>query len=547
MSDSQAAAGPLAARRGAGGRVRAVLVRWAAFCAGLSGWRRLAMAVALGAAGALALPPAGAAPVLLLCVPPLLWLLDGVRSRWGAFAVGWGFAFGFLLFSLYWIAFALTVDLPRFFWMIPFAAAGLPAFLAMFTGLATLGVYLLRLSGVAQALGFAVLWSVTEWLRGHVLTGFPWNLPGYVWVDWLAVLQSVSVIGIYGLTLLTAVLAALPAAVIDRRAKTWSRGGLAAFGLALAVFAALTGMGAWRLAAGESGTVPGVVLRLVQPNIPQAQKWDPAFRHENFLRHRALSVSAGPRPVTHVIWPETAVPYALGRDENARDAIAAVTPPGGLTLTGAPRFAPEGAEPQHWNSLIAIDSRGDIVAIYDKAHLVPFGEYVPFREILPIDTVVASRVDYSAGPGVRTLSLPGLPPVSPLICYEAIFPGAVVAETHDNGEQPSWLLNITNDAWYGETAGPYQHFAIALTRAVEEGLPLVRVASTGISGVVDSHGRVTARLGLGERGVLDADLPAALDRPTAYRRFGDSGFWLLTGSFTVIVLGLASRQPKVLA
>lgn len=547
MSLSRTAAGPLASLSRPGGRLVSALLRWAVFCADLTGWRRLAMAVALGAIASLAMPPAGAAPVLLFSVPSMLWLLDGARSRWAAFSVGWGFAFGFLLFSLYWIAFALTVDLPRFFWMIPFAAAGLPAFLAVFTGLATLGVHLLRLSGLAAALGFAVLWSVTEWLRGHVLTGFPWNLPGYAWVDWPAVLQSVSVVGIYGLTVLTAVLAALPAALVDRRGRRWSPRGAMAFGVALALFVAMAGVGAWRLAQAEGGTVPGVVLRLVQPNIPQAQKWDTESRLENFLQHRALSVSAGPRPVTHVIWPETAVLYALTRDANARAAIAAVTPTGGLTLTGAPRFAPEGTEPRHWNSLLAIDSRGEVVAIYDKSHLVPFGEYVPFRDILPIDTVVPSRVDYSAGAGVRTLVLPGLPPVSPLICYEAIFPGSVVAETRDDGERPSWLLNITNDAWYGQTAGPYQHFAIAQTRAVEEGMPLVRVASTGISGVVDPYGRVAARLGLDERGVLDVDLPAALAEATAYSRYGDLAFWMLACVFGTIAVMFAWREPKILA
>lgn len=547
MSESPALAGPALAGRGPAGRLLAVLCRWAAFCAGLAGWRRLAMAIALGAVSSLALPPVGAAPVLLLGVPSMLWLLEGARSRWGAFAVGWGFAFGYLLFSLYWIAFALTVDFERFFWMIPFAAAGLPAFLAIFTGLATLGVRLLHLSGLALALGFAVLWSVTEWLRGHVLTGFPWNLPGYAWVDWLPVLQSVSVVGIYGLTLLTAVLAALPAATLEWRRGSWSPGGLAAFGLALAVFVGMAGAGAWRLAGAGSATVPDVVLRLVQPNIPQSQKWDPDFRLDNFLRHRALSVSPGANRVTHVIWPETAVLYGLNRDENARAAIAAVTPPGGLTLTGAPRFAPEGTEPAHWNSLFALDSEGEIVATYDKFHLVPFGEYVPLRDILPIETVVASRVDYSPGPGPQTVTLPGLPPVSPLICYEAIFPGSVVAGTQDGGVRPAWLLNLTNDAWYGETAGPHQHFAIARTRAVEEGLPLVRVASTGISGVVDPYGRVTARLGLGQGGVLDAELPVALAGSTPYGRIGDLGFWLAACGFTVIVLVLRSRQPKILA
>lgn len=532
----------------AAGALRTGLMRWACLCAGLTGWRRLIVAIALGGTASLALPPVYAAPLLLLCVPPVLWLLDGVKTRWGAFAVGWGFGFGLLVFSLYWIAFALTVEFWRFFWMIPFAAAGLPAALAIFTGAATAAVFALRLSGLARILAFALLWAVSEWLRGHVLTGFPWNLIGYAWVGWPALLQSVSVIGVYGLTLLTLLLACAPAGLIDQRSGDWSRGGIVAFALLLLAFLGMAAAGSWRLGHASDEMVPGVMLRLVQPSIPQVEKWDPEFRLENFLQHRALSVTPGARPVTHVIWPETAVLYSLTHDEAAREAIAAVTPPGGVTLTGAPRFSAPGEEPaEHWNSLIAIDANAEVIEIYDKSHLVPFGEYVPLRGVLPLETVAASRLDYSAGSGIRTLEVPGLPPFSPLICYEVIFPGSVVTTGADNSKQPEWLLNITNDAWFGETAGPHQHFAIAQTRAVEEGMPLVRVASTGISGVVDAYGRTVATLGLGQHGILDVSLPAALPSATPYSKWRDRSFWLMACGLTIIVLISAWRQPKVLA
>ncbi len=523
-------------------RLAAVLAGIAARLAALTGWRRAAAAWMLGAIATLAMPPVGAAPVLVLVFPPLVWLLDGVRTRFGAFAAGWWFGFGYLLVGLYWVGVALTVDLERFFWFLPLATAALPAGLAVFAGLAVLVYRQLPVAGVGRPVGFALCWALAEWLRGHILTGFPWNLVGYTWVDWLPVIQSVSVIGIYGLSLLTVLAASLPAAMIDREGN-WSRAGLAATVAALALFGAIAAAGAVRLAGTETAFHSDVRLRLVQPNIRQADKWDPEQWVANFRLHLDLSAARGGAPVTHVVWPETAVTSLLGQDEAARRAIGSVTPPGSVTITGAPRGAPPGEPPQYWNSLFAIGGDGTVVAAYDKFHLVPFGEYMPLRDVLPIDRVVPGEFDYSAGPGPETLELPGLPPVSPLICYEAIFPGEVTAP---HGPRPQWLLNITNDAWYGETAGPHQHFAIARTRAVEEGLPLVRVATTGISGVVDSHGRLTARLGLGQRGVVDALLPVDLGAPTIYSRWGDSAFWFVWATMAAAIL-IRRHQPKILA
>jgi len=539
-----AAAGPVA-RAPATARAAAALAALAAGLAGLTGWRRAAAAWTLGAAATLALPPVGAVPVLLVVFPMFVWLLDGVRSRAGAFAAGWLFGFGYFLIGLYWVAVAFTVDLERFFWLLPISATALPALLALFPALAVLAYARLPVSGVGRPVAFALAWALAEWLRGHVLTGFPWNLVGYAWVDWLPVVQSVSVIGIYGLSLLTAVVAALPAAVI-RRDGGWSRAGLACTAAGLALFGAIAAAGTVRLAGADTAFVPDVQLRLVQPNIRQADKWDPDQWAAHFDLHRRLSIAPGAAAVTHVIWPETAVPYRLGQDAAARRAIAAVTPPGGVALIGAPRSAAPDDPVQYWNSLFAIDARGEVLAVYDKFHLVPFGEYVPLRGWLPLERVAPGRVDFSAGPGPRTLYLPGAPPFSPLICYEAIFPGAVTAPADGDGARPAWLLNVTNDAWYGETAGPHQHFAIARTRAVEQGLPLVRVATTGISGVVDAYGRVTARLGLGERGVIDAPLPVAADGATLYARWGDSAFWLVWACLGAAIL-ILRHQPKILA
>ena len=527
MTQAEVAAAP-------GGGVTGRLATLAGALSGLTGWKRLGMAAALGALATFSAPPAYAIPVLLVAFPGLLWILEGVRSRRAAFLVGWAFGFGFFVPGLYWIAFALTVDLAAYFWMIPFAVAGLPAVLAVFTGLATLALHMLPLSGLARALAFAVLWGLSEWLRGHLFTGFPWQLVGYGWVAWAPVLQSVSVIGIYGLSLLTVAATALPAAAIDRTGGGWSRAGVAACLGALILFVGMGVAGAIRLT-DTVHDVPDVRLRLVQPNIAQSDKWDRELAPQHFALHVSLSRRLGPEPVTHIIWPETAVPYAVGRDAAIREAIASATPPGGLVITGTPRFA-DAPRRQIWNSLAAIDDGGAIVGTFDKFHLVPFGEYVPLRGILPIEKITPGRLDFSPGPGPLTLDLPGLPPVSPLICYEVIFPGAVTAD--DDAERPRWLLNLTNDAWYGETAGPHQHFAITRTRAVEEGIPLVRVATTGISGVVDPHGRIVASLPLGAQGVVDSPLPMSLATPTPFARWRNAVFWAIT---LILVLATALR------
>jgi apolipoprotein N-acyltransferase len=289
--------------------------------------------------------------------------------------------------------------------------------------------------------------------------------------------------------------------------------------------------GAARLATVASDATE-VRLRLVQPSIEQSLKLDPAAQRANFEKHLALSVQPGDPPPKLVIWPEAAAHFYLNRHEEARAVMSRVLPPGALLLAGTLRTDPPPAPPQHaWNSLGVLDEAGTFVASYDKFHLVPFGEYVPFRSVLPIEAVAAGLVDFSAGPGPRTLKLPDFPPVGPLICYEVIFPAAVVDPT----DRPAWLLNLTNDAWYGHTSGPYQHFAISRVRAVEEGLPLVRVANNGISGVVDALGRITARLPLNAVGVLDTWLPSRLP-PTLYARFGDAAYWLLI-ALTMLVIG----------
>lgn len=526
-------AGSATANAGAAG---GGLVRLAERLRGLTGRRRLALALVLGGVAVAALPPVHLVPALIPAFTGLVWLLEGARTRAGAFAVGWLFGLGFFGAGLYWVGIAFLVQAEVYGWMMPFAVAGLAGGLAIFTGGAALAVHMLPWrTTAARALALTVAWVAASWLRGHVLTGFPWNLMATVWDPWPVMLQSAAVWGAWGLSTVT-VLAAAAFATIGAPGSALRR--FAPPVAALAVLAGVAGFGVVRMAAApapESAGVDGVRVRIVQPSIPQDEKWARDKRLAHLKTYLGLTRRPGLDDATHVIWPETALPLFLSRTDGLRDALARVAPPDGALLTGLPRLVTADGGRRLYNSLYVVDRNGRTRARYDKFHLVPFGEYVPLEAWIPLPKLTAGRTGFTAGPGPRTLDVPGAPRVSPLICYEAIFPGNVTAP----GPRPGWLLNVTNDAWFGVSSGPYQHLASARLRAVEEGLPLVRAANTGISAVVDPHGRTRARLGLQARDVVDAGLPRALP-PTVYARLGDAGVAAMLGVLALV--GMALRR-----
>lgn len=513
--------------------------RIAGILAGLGLWRALAVAAGLGVAAAGALPPVYALPLLWIAFPGLLWLLDGARHWPRAFLTGWAFGLGYFTAGLYWVGHSFLVDAERFGAIMPFAVGALAAGMALFPGLALVAVWSSRSRGLSRVLVLAAAWLASEWLRAWAFTGFPWNLAGSVWAFSEVPLQFASVAGVWGLGLATMISAAAPACLAGEGSPRRRRS--TAISLALLVPGLLWGFGALRLSAAPQAAadvVPGTMLRIVQPNIAQQIKWEADLRARHVADQMALSDGPGSQAVSHVIWSETAIPFLLPDAAEVLHAVARIVPPGGLLLAGAPRRAEEGSEIRLWNSLFAIDDRGRVAAVYDKRHLVPFGEYVPLRSVLPLDKLAPGGSDFSAGRGPRTLRLPGLPAASVLICYEVIFPGRVV----DPGHEAKWLLNVTNDGWFGISSGPYQHFAAARLRAVEEGLPLVRAANTGISAVVDAYGRVVARLALNRTGVIDAPLPKALESRPLFSRLGDwSVLILLIATFTVA--GIVRRFP----
>ena len=472
-------------------------------------------AFGLGLLSALALPPVHAIPELLIAVPGLLALLDRASGARQAARRGWWFGFGNHLIGLYWITEAILFEAARFWWLVPLAVPATAAGLAVFIALAC-AVARMAPAGWPRALALAGAWVLMDLARQFVLTGFPWNPWGSVWEIPGALgdvfIQPAAWVGVHGLTLATLMLAAVPAL-----GWRWRIGGAV-------LLAAWAAAGLVRLDQ-PMPPAPGLSVVLLQGNVAQGQKFDQAFAVRIFRHYLDLAAqgraAAGSGPAVEV-WPETAFPGLLDLDARARAAIEQADD-GVPSLIGSVRFD-EQRRPR--NSLFALLSDGAIAGVYDKWHLVPFGEYIPAW--LPLPLMVLPGEAFAMGPGPRTLHVPGLPPFGALICYEAIFSGEIV----DPAERPAWLVNVTNDAWFGDSSGPRQHLAAARMRAVEEGLPLMRAANTGISAGFDGRGRELGRIGMRTSGVLALPLPPAL-APTLFARFG---LWL-PGSLSLVALG----------
>lgn len=513
----------------------------------LWGARRIALAVAAGALGALALPPFGVFGTLFISFTLLVWLMDGLASHpesgWlarlrSAFFLGWLFGFGYFVAGLWWLGNALLVEADQFAWALPLAVFGLPAFLALFYGLATSLASLLWSDGFGRLAALALGFGLTEWLRSFLMTGFPWNAIGYGAMPFPLMMQSAAVIGLFGVTTLSILVFSTPALLGTRR-------GLPA-GLVVAstLLVAHLGYGAYRLSTIDTapdGT--GTVVRLVQPVVDQSRKLENTDRVEIFEEHLSLSAlppQPGARRPDIIVWPETSVPFILTENQDALARIAEVLQDGQILIAGAVRveYAAAGTPPRFYNSVYMVDSNGQILGASDKVHLTPFGEYVPFEDWLRdwgIESLVALPGGFTAGAVPALLTLPGGTAFYPLICYEAIFPGEIGADV----SRATAILNVTNDAWFGNTPGPYQHFQQARLRAVETGLPLVRDANSGISAVVDPLGRIVAGLAFNERGVVDSEISPKLvpKWDTAARA---THHWLIL--FLMFLIALIARR-----
>ncbi len=444
------------------------------------------------------------------------------ESRKQAFWTGWFFGFGHFVTSLYWIAISMLVEPDKFAWLIPFTVSLVPAFLSIYVGLVGIAYKYIEMSGWRRVLHFSCLWLFAEMVRATLFTGFPWNLIGYVWPN-LEILQITSVIGIYGLGLFTVALALTPYVyILDRLARKNKKRKQPTSeyyfpGVVLLMLCLIWVWGNDRLNNNET-KYTDQDIHLIQANIPQSSKWVAEERFKNFMTSVDLSKSAldNSSKNSYLIWSETSVPFILEESPDILRVLDDELPDDVVVMTGALRVERSKDDIKAWNSLYVIKGDGKIAGYYDKTRLVPFGEFIPLRSLLPsfVQKITYGSIDFSTGNGPETNKLDGISPFSPLICYEIIFPNDVV----NSSTRPDWLLNITNDAWFGDSIGPHQHLAMARIRAIEYGLPLVRVANTGISALVDSEGRILAQTELNSIGKISSKLPEPI-KPTVYSRY----------------------------
>lgn len=513
------------------------------------GWPARALALLAGAAAGLAHPPFGLLPGLL-GYALLLALVDASDARpvRSALFRGWLAGVGYFSVGMWWITEPFMVDAKEQGWMAPFALVLMAGGLALFWAAAA-GLYrALKPGGIGRVLVFAGCLAGFEWLRGHVLTGLPWDLPGETWAAGSAPSQAASLVGAYGLTWITLVIAAAPAVL----AQPGGRSKAAALGLAALALAGLYGFGAWRLDHAAKPVAGAPMIRVVQANIDQKDKWKPENLQMVFDTYVDLTTRpAAVRPAV-VIWPEGALPAVI--DElvapgslygvRLREALA----PGQTLMMGANRAESDpNGKARYFNSLIAFRREAQglrVTGVYDKHHLVPFGEYMPAGDLatkVGFRSLVHMPDDFSAGPPARPIAPWGLPAVQVLICYEALFPGVTSHGARRAGLRPAWILNVSNDAWFGQGSGPLQHLNIASYRAIEEGLPIIRATPTGASAVIDAYGRIAsgAELSLGKLGIIDAPLPSALEI-TPFSQSGDLGFWAM-----LLFSGLALAANRI--
>jgi apolipoprotein N-acyltransferase len=520
------------------------------------------LSLVAGAAAGVAFPPFGVLPGALgYGLLMLLW--DGADAQKpirSAFWRGWLAGVAFFAIATWWLFYAFLVDAKDQGWMAPFAVALVAAGLGVFWGGAGALYRWMAPSGWPKVLIFAGVFALFEWLRGHVLTGFPWDLPGEVWPAGSALSQGAALVGAYGLSWITLAIAATPFLIAEPKAR---RQGAVALLAAIAAMAGLYVFGVQRLSHAEPPSPGAPIVRIVQADLPEVDSYTPESYAETVRRHLQLSAElASPTPAI-IIWPERSIPGAtngyLAPGTWTYDAITAALKPGQILMTGGFRqapaphgaFAPDGLI--YFNSLTVVrrDATGlTPLATYDKYRLVPFGEYIPldrFLAPLGFNDLIHMPAGFSPGPPPQAIAIAWAPPVQPLICYESLYPDFTREGVRRTGVRPLWIVNVSDDAWFGPTSGPLQHLNLAAYRAIEAGLPIVRATPTGVSAIIDAYGRIAPgkSLGEGQMGVIDGPLPPALP-PTAFDRFGEAGFGglMLISAAAALAVMIARRNIK---
>lgn len=494
--------------------------RFVAYVILSSGLKRFLIALVAGTLSSLSQAPFGIFAINFLTFPVLLWLVDGASGnpdrgfltrRMPSFWVGWAFGLGYFIAGLWWTGAALLVEADEFAWALPFAIVGLPAYLAIYYGLATFAARLIWTDGLTRLFAFAAAFGMAEWLRATMLTGFPWNAVGHAMMPVPVMMQSLALTGSYAMNALAVLVFSAPALIFT------GRGGRAAGAIALLLFAGHLGYGVFRLHDAPASPAGTRTVRIVQPMIDQAAKIDDRERSRIFEEHLRLTAEkpkdGGKRP-DYVIWPETSIPFILTQNPDALVRIADVLDDGQILIAGAVRTESDGTgtPTRYYNSAYMIDSQGQIIGASDKVHLVPFGEYLPFEDFwnrLGISAIAALPGGYSAAPRYEHLTAPDGTKFLPLICYEVIFP----TESASEAATADAIVNLTNDGWFGYTPGPWQHFHQARLHAVEAGLPVIRNSNSGVSAIVDAYGRVATGLDFGAVGVIDGIVPPRIELP----------------------------------
>ncbi len=493
----------------------------------------------LGIVAVSALPPWHFLPALFISFSGLLLLLQKASSFKKSFAVGYWFGFGFFACGFSWIGNALLIDAASFGWLYPLALLAGGAFFGLFAAVPSgLSFFFRGITGKYAA--FPALWALSEWLRSFILTGFPWNLLGSCLAFHPAGIQLASVFGTYGLSWLLIIIAAAPALwIAEKKQKKL----LAATVIIVAGIGGIFLFGNRRLAAYDNTLPSNTTIRIVQPNIPQSMKWNRKTLENNFRDYIELSRSPGLEKIDFVVWGETASPFPLDIDSIHRTAALAAVPPHGYLVAGALRYHFDAyGKPSPLNSVLILQKDGNIAASYDKTHLVPFGEYLPLKKYLPdsFRPIANAVADFGKGQGPETINLPDYPSLGTVICYEIIFPHKIINPEN----KPDWIINVTNDGWYGDSAGPRQHLVAAQLRAVEEGITVLRAANTGISALISPAGKILGRLELNQRGILDIRLPQTLNLCTIYGKLGNTPLFILLIVNIILAIVMSKYNQK---
>ncbi|MDD4555779.1 MAG: apolipoprotein N-acyltransferase [Alphaproteobacteria bacterium] len=474
-----------------------------------------------------ALPPYYHLYLLFISFTGFFFLLNQAQTSRKAFTYGYWFGFSFFAFGFSWVGNALLIDAANFGWLYPISLLGSGLFFGFFTAFPAYFTHKFFKNIYCRFLALAIFWTLFEWLRSFILTGFPWNLLGSILAFDITFIQLSDIFGTYGLSLLVVLLCSVPAVfLLERNSKNL----ILMITLLLFIPLGLYTYGSFKLKSNQTIEKSDITIRIVQPSIPQKIKWDEKALKNNLDEYISISKTKSLKDIDFTIWGETASPFPLDMDLQYLEKVTDAVSDSGYLVTGSIRYVYNSTERMYQpaNALMVIDKQGNIKDIYDKSHLVPFGEYIPLKKFLPpwirpITNVVAN---FKQGSGNKTIKLNNYPSFGGLICYEIIFPSQIT----DKKNRPQWLVNVTNDGWYGESSGPYQHLVTTQLRAVEEGLTIVRVANSGISAVISKNGEILGEIPLNAKGFLDINLPRNLETETLYS---------ICGNYLIVILCLA--------